>query len=651
MTSVIPGKFLLLYPGDKHVLPVLSTIFRPDGYASTMRKKFISLLLLTGTISQIVAQDCDCSISNSFRRQQRASENFIVSSALDALKNITSPGCVIKYYEWLAESYNAKSQYDSSFLALSKSLELLKGKSCTEKNYENYYRQLATVSHNSGDYSKALEFSLRLLPLTEISGDRFEETSCLLMIAHTFNRMKESGKGIEYARKAYIRSKEVNQPLEKAYLLSRLSSAYLWRYQDSKDKLLLDSVEILAREQITICKRNGFNKLLRKGYNMMNGYAHERGDYDKALLYIDSSLYLAEVTGDITQKATNYGDKADVMMELGNYKEARRFADSSLALHKLSKNPETIANAYALIYQLSTRSENYKDALDAMNSYLEIQDSLTNAEKSKTINELEQKYNKAKNEKTIKELAQQKRIYILLAAAGLFALVGLVFFIRQQSLKNKQKILETEQRLNRARMNPHFFFNALSSLQSYALEGNDGKSIASNLSKFSHIMRETLESTYKEYVTVEQEAEFLREYLELQKVRFPEKFSYNINISRSVEADETLIPSMILQPSVENSIEHGFKGIEHPGLVTILFDVNEKELLISITDNGKGLATTAKESSDHVSRASQIIKDRIYLLNMKLRTKATFSIDNNTNGKGVTVLVKLPLLYKQDLKA
>ena len=99
----------------------------------------------------------------------------------------------------------------------------------------------------------------------------------------------------------------------------------------------------------------------------------------------------------------------------------------------------------------------------------------------------------------------------MLALAGLLALVGLMFFIRQQSLKSKQKILETEQRLNRARMNPHFFFNALASLQTFALQDNDGKSMASNLSKFSHIMRETLESTYKEYVTIEQEKEFLDE--------------------------------------------------------------------------------------------------------------------------------------------
>lgn len=254
---------------------------------------------------------------------------------------------------------------------------------------------------------------------------------------------------------------------------------------------------------------------------------------------------------------------------------------------------------------------------------------------------------KLKTKKPSKNWLSKEKSYILLAVAGLFALIGLAFFIRQQSLKSKQKILETEQRLNRARMNPHFFFNALSSLQSFAMEGNDGKSIASNLSKFSHIMRETLESTYKEYVTIEQETEFLKEYLDLQKIRFPHKFSFQISIADTIEPEYTLIPSMILQPFIENSIEHGFSGINYPGEIIVDFKKEQSDLQITITDNGKGLLVTGKENSEHISRASQIsIRDRIYLLNIKLKTKASFSIDNSISGKGVVVQIKLPLIDK-----
>jgi LytS/YehU family sensor histidine kinase len=189
--------------------------------------------------------------------------------------------------------------------------------------------------------------------------------------------------------------------------------------------------------------------------------------------------------------------------------------------------------------------------------------------------------------------------------------------------------LEAAQRLNRARMNPHFFFNALSSLQAFALQENDGKALAINLSKFSHSMRETLESTYKEYVTIDQEKDFLNEYLEFQKIRFPQKFTYAIKISDGIEQDDLLIPSMILQTFVENSIEYGFTGIDYAGHISINFEKGGTDLQIKISDNRKGLSAIAKEENEHISRASQIIKDGIYLLNIKLKTKAAFRINNS----------------------
>jgi nitrate/nitrite-specific signal transduction histidine kinase len=92
-------------------------------------------------------------------------------------------------------------------------------------------------------------------------------------------------------------------------------------------------------------------------------------------------------------------------------------------------------------------------------------------------------------------------------------------------------------------------------------------------------------------------------------------------------------------------------GVDYPGKVNVNFTSENKELLIQITDNGKGLNTAVKENNEHISRASQIIKDRIYLLNIKLKTKAGFSIDNNSSGNGVIVRIHLPLLYREQKTA
>jgi len=172
--------------------------------------------------------------------------------------------------------------------------------------------------------------------------------------------------------------------------------------------------------------------------------------------------------------------------------------------------------------------------------------------------------------------------------------------------------------------------------------------LASSLSKFSHIMRETLESSYKEYVTIRQELEFLKEYLEIQKMRFPSTFNYSLMIDGELDAGDTLIPSMIIQPFIENSIEHGFAAINYPGELRVDFKQENKLIKIEITDNGQGLSSPGSRQNEHISRASQIIKDRIYLLNIKLKSKAAFSIDNNKNGPGVSVLIQLPLLYQHE---
>ncbi|HLG41115.1 MAG TPA: hypothetical protein VI461_15645, partial [Chitinophagaceae bacterium] len=136
------------------------------------------------------------------------------------------------------------------------------------------------------------------------------------------------------------------------------------------------------------------------------------------------------------------------------------------------------------------------------------------------------------------------------------------------------------------------------------------------------------------------------EYLDLQQIRFPDKFSFEVKADQSLEIDELVIPSMIIQPFVENSIEHGFAGLNYQGQVRVFFSKDKNGLLIEVTDNGKGLMT-AKENNGHISRASQIIKDRIYLLNSKLKMKAGFSIDNNEMNNGVTVKIHLPVLYKE----
>jgi tetratricopeptide (TPR) repeat protein len=583
------------------------------------------------------AQNCTC--------KEYTGDGSASSSVL-----ITLPDnmCKALGYQQMTTVFLEKKELDSAEFYLGKAESIYKKSSCKEDQWLPLYKLRSSMHFIKAEYQPAVNYSLKSLSILQAAGNTREEADVLIGISQIFGRMGNTAKGLEYARQSVPLIKKLEDSPEKANLLNKAGSRFYYFYQDTKSKSLLDSASIFFASALHIAKEMKYIKGMQVSYNKMNSLAYQKKNYSLALLYIDSSIALSG-PGEISNTlATSYGDKGNLLLKMGRFTEAKKWADSCLYYYKQLKFPPLIANAYSLVAEIADSLGDYKSAYTALYKEKKITDSLNTADKATAVAEVEKKYNQAKNEKTIKELRQKKQIYTLLAVVSLLAAGVIGFYFRQQALKNKQKILETEQRLNRARMNPHFFFNALTAMQRFAMTENDGKALASNLSKFSNIMRETLESTYKEYVTVKQEVEFLKEYMEIQKMRFPHMFSYSLMIDGEMEPGDVMIPSMIIQPFIENSIEHGFAEINYPGEIRVDFKQKDKTIAIEIRDNGKGLTLSGNKTNEHISRASQIIKDRIYLLNIKLKTKADFSFDNNTDGDGVLVKIHLPIIYTHE---
>ncbi len=600
------------------------------------------MIMSAGTPFFMAAQNCICNELSQAGAETGSYQQLLLS------KNAI---CKAKGYEMYARLLLADKKLDSAEAMLNNAFSILQNNSCPENNNLELYKMYANLYSNRADFNQQLVYELKIVPIMESLADTAGTAISYLNVSNIFNRTKQEAKGIIYCRKALPVINTLSPSGTKAMLLTRVAQRYYFYYEAYKDSKYLDTVSMYAHQAKKIINTVPTDRKIQFLVNTrLVTVAIEKKQYDTALYYINTNLALCNRNTDVAELAVNYSDKAEVYLNLSQFNEAKKWADSSLVFTLLTQSPPHIANVYHLQYRIAEASGDGEGALAAYKSEKQITDSISNTENVKAITELEQKYNQTKNEKTIGDLAKQKQLYLLLAVAGLFGLIAIAFFVRQQNLTHKKRILETEQRLNRARMNPHFFFNALATLQSLAVRENDGEAMASNLSKFSHIMRETLESTYKEYITVEQEMYFLNEYLDVQKIRFPKVFNYEVVADEDVETDEVLIPSMILQPFVENSIEHGFGNIDYTGEIRMHFSKAGKDLKIVITDNGSGLATAVKENNEHISRASQIIKDRIYLLNIKLKTKASFSIENNAVGRGVVVTIFLPLLYEQDLK-
>ena len=227
----------------------------------------------------------------------------------------------------------------------------------------------------------------------------------------------------------------------------------------------------------------------------------------------------------------------------------------------------------------------------------------------------------------------------------------------QMRLQNAAEKLQLEHQALYAMMNPHFTFNALQSIQ-FFIHRQDRKSANKFLSSFAKLVRKNLESTRVDFISLSEEVERLRLYLSLEKMRFPEKFDYEVTLDYGSDLGEVQLPPMLLQPFVENSIKHGIMPLEQDGLIRIeIAQLDEDYLRILIEDNGIGLSVSqarrANRPNDHVSKGMQITKDRLalfarisgkqYGLDIRERHRPDGSV------AGTTVEIVLPIRQEEIL--
>jgi len=204
----------------------------------------------------------------------------------------------------------------------------------------------------------------------------------------------------------------------------------------------------------------------------------------------------------------------------------------------------------------------------------------------------------------------------------------------------------------RSQMNPHFLFNAMNSIQQFTLLGNMEKANL-YLSKFSSLLRKVLHSSGSNAITVEEEIEILKLYLDIEQLRLGETFSYKIIIAEDIETDACKIPAMLIQPFVENAVKHGLTLKENEKKLNIEFLLkDENHLSVIITDNGIGRAKAAliKEKQQkflpHESKGIQMIKDRLQLLSHTVNDDTFMMEDLVEDGApaGTKIRLIIPLI-------
>jgi ligand-binding sensor domain-containing protein len=225
-----------------------------------------------------------------------------------------------------------------------------------------------------------------------------------------------------------------------------------------------------------------------------------------------------------------------------------------------------------------------------------------------------------------------------------FLIVTYVKWIKTRITTRREQKLFLELKALQSQMNPHFTFNSLNSISRFIGE-NDQRSAQIYLAEFAQLMRRILDQSGVQLIRLSDEIDFLSCYIQLEQMRLNQKFEFNLEIDESVDSDWDTIPSMLLQPFVENAIWHGLVPAKHKGLLTIKFCKKSDELICEIIDNGIGIheSRETKTTKTHHSKGMQITEDRIKLFQEIYKKKIVFTVSDNrasSNSSGTTVLIK-----------
>jgi sensor histidine kinase YesM len=242
---------------------------------------------------------------------------------------------------------------------------------------------------------------------------------------------------------------------------------------------------------------------------------------------------------------------------------------------------------------------------------------------------------------------KNQRMWLFVAATIILILtilIGMFIFIRNKK-ENLQRQEDLKQQLLRSQMNPHFLFNALGSIQNFMLK-NETKRAARYLNNFASLTRNILEHSSRELVSVTDEIETLRSYMELEKMRMEDHFEFEILYDKNLETDFINIPPMLIQPFIENAIKHGLNNINYKGLLELKFEDRGTVLHIEITDNGVGIKNAElNKSKKHRSMSMNIFEQRRVVL--AKRTKHAIGLEvvdrNNLNKSQTGTLVKIEI--------
>lgn len=605
---------------------------------------------------------------------------------------------IAECYEKLALT----AYYDSDF---SRAIDFYKKtatayqKTGNTKNTAISFKYLGHCYTDIGEYTTAQDFYNQAIAINTKYNYSLELSSCYLNIGSVYLKKSNYPIALENYKKSLEISEKHKDTLGISKALNNLGIIYK-NYEDY-DKAIDNYQRSLAIQKKIGSQRNISVALANLGSAYMN-----KQEYEEALSFFNKALVINKEENDRTGIAKNLNNIGRVYNELNQLEQGREYALASLEItqqigrqlgqcyshiliaqsytkQKLynnalphAKNAMTIANnlnllgfqadAYKVLSDIYKYQGQYKEALSWHEKFRKYSDSLFNKENVEKITQLEfeYKYKRALDSASIREMTltqkvrttsnslekSQRNIFltIIVFLATAILLGGIIFYLKLRNEKAKTQNIAIEQKLLRSQMTPHFIFNSLSVLQGMILNKEEKKSV-SYLSKFSKLLRITLENSRDKMVPLSQELAGIDNYIDLQNLDAHLPFNYRLKIDKQIDKNRFEIPPMLIQPFIENAIEHAYVNQKENREIAVDIVFKNNQLICTISDNGIGIDSFAsKANSNKKSLATTITSERLAMLAKDFKQDATVTIEDRKkyNQKGTLVTLVIP--YKRN---
>jgi tetratricopeptide (TPR) repeat protein len=494
----------------------------------------------------------------------------------------------------------------------------------------NTLTNIGIIYKDLANFEKSLEYHQKALNIFEPSGDQQGMANVLGNIGVVYDEMHDSIRALDYFKRALAINTEIGNDVRIGSDLTNIAIIYshTGMYQQALDNL-------------------------QKAHDIYK----EAGDKNSMAIALNAigDIYSKAPDGFLLQHEIALAKRFNTA--LAYHKQALQLSREDNALDRQSESLELLSKTYEA-------QKDYRNALIATKQLAVVKDSILNDERKQQLTRLEMQFDFEKKEALVKAehdkrealaaatINEQRIVKNSLMAGSAILIVGafssFIFYKRRRDDENqkneavfKAEVAETEMKALRSQMNPHFIFNSLNSISDY-ISKNNLVAADNYLTKFAKVMRLILENSERKEVSLSDDLKGLELYMQLEALRLNNKFTYEIKVDESINLENTMVPPLMLQPFVENSIWHGIS--KKQGMGKILIEIKRQDQMLNciVEDDGLGRSqsNSSKEYAANKSLGMKITKARIDILNKIKSSKA--AIELSDLAEGMRVEVKLP---------